>query len=184
MKDRVVLKTQNTFFNKLSIILVFIILIHNIEEGLTMKVWANKYIPLLPLNIQKVLPYQLTSNFGTQIIISLFLVTLIMLLFVIFFIKSQNILARHALMLIAVIMLINVFQHVFVTIYFQNYSPGVVTAVFLNLPFFSYFLYKSYTSGYVTKSLLLRLFPLAIFVTTLGLILTWKISAIVTEVLR
>jgi hypothetical protein len=42
-------------------------------------------------------------------------------------------------------MLLNVFWHVGVAIYFRAYAPGVVTAIAINLPVMTYLLHRAIT---------------------------------------
>jgi hypothetical protein len=70
-------------------------------------------------------------------------------------------------------MLINVFvPHVPATLFFGQYTPGVVTAVFINLPLMSLLLYKAVRNDWVSGARAVRyavLVPLAVAGSILGL---------------
>ena len=101
--------------------------IHNFEEALTMSKWLGineaklPYIKFIPLSImQQSLP------------IALIFATL--LLFLISILVNYKKWDNKIFAIVLGICLVNAIGHVLITIVFGGYSPGVITAIIINLP--------------------------------------------------
>jgi hypothetical protein len=70
-------------------------------------------------------------------------------------------------------MLLNVFvPHILATLFFRQYTPGVLTAVFINLPVMSILLYKAVDERWVSGARAVRyavLVPMVVAGAILGL---------------
>lgn len=101
--------------------------IHNLEEALFVKSWLLSHNSNIPL-LNKIA----TDNAIRSFPVALIIVTVLILLFAILAIwkKWDN---RFLLILLG-IFLINAVQHIVASLYLLSYTPGVITALFLNLP--------------------------------------------------
>ena len=101
--------------------------IHNLEEALTMSKWVESNETKLPITeyiqlatIQQIFP------------IALIIATL--LLFVIPILAIYKKWDHRFFGIVLGVCLVNAIQHILTTIVFGDYSPGVITAVLINLP--------------------------------------------------
>ena len=101
--------------------------IHNLEEGLTMSKWYTSNETKLPI----------TENIQISTIQQIFPIALIiatLLLFVIPIFAVCKKWDNRILGIVLGIFLVNALQHILITIVFWDYSPGVITALIINLP--------------------------------------------------
>ena len=101
--------------------------IHNLEEAITMSKWYELNVTKLPMpefiqisTVQQIFPIALII--GTLL---LFLIPILAIH------KKWDI---RILGIVLGIYLVNAIQHILVTIAFGGYSPGVITAILINLP--------------------------------------------------
>jgi len=101
--------------------------IHNLEEALTMSKWYESNETKLPIT-----EYIQISTIQQIFPIALIIATLLLFLIPIpaIYKKWDN----RFLGIVLGIFLINAIQHILVTIVFWAYSPGVITALIINLP--------------------------------------------------
>ena len=101
--------------------------IHNLEEALTMSNWLGINATILPYT--KFIP---VSTLRQGLPIALIIATL--LLFLIPFLAIYKKWDNRIFGIILGMCLINAIGHIFITIVFRGYSPGVITALLINLP--------------------------------------------------
>jgi hypothetical protein len=117
-------------------LLPIVYLVHNIEEGLTMVGWLGDHSSALPELFGKLLPERFWEKF--DIIRSLALVIAVLLPLVLAFLHRYKEKYKFILLLFVLagwFTFINGVQHVIFTLVLQTYTPGIVTALFINLPF-------------------------------------------------
>ena len=101
--------------------------IHNLEEALTMSKWYVSNETKLPIT-----EYITISTVQHIFPIALIIATLLLLLIPILAIYKKW--DNRILGIVLGIFLVNAIQHILVTIVFWGYSPGVITALIINLP--------------------------------------------------
>ena len=101
--------------------------IHNLEEALTMSKWYVSNETKLPIT-----EYITISTVQHIFPIALVIATLLLLLIPILAIYKKW--DNRILGIVLGIFLVNAIQHILVTIVFLGYSPGVITALIINLP--------------------------------------------------
>jgi len=104
--------------------------IHNLEEALTMSKWYESIATRFPLA-------QITEHIQIETIQQLFPIALIiatLLLFVVPVLAVYKKWDNRFLGIVLGIYLVNAIQHILTTIVFRGYSPGVITALLINLP--------------------------------------------------
>ena len=141
-------------FTQLLWLVPILFAIHNFEEAPFMASWIQK-LPNSPIK-------PVTSP---QFTIAVTLLTI--LGFVITFLGANSTPGSVGFLLILeiqAIMLVNaVVPHITATIRFRMYSPGVITAVFLNIPFSITLFYRATNEGFLTTNQLILLFVIAPF---------------------
>jgi hypothetical protein len=101
--------------------------IHNLEEAVTMSKWYAANATRLPI------PASIQVSTMQQIFpIALIIATL--LLFIIPILAIYKKWDHRILGIVLGIFLVNAVQHILATIIFLGYSPGVITALIINLP--------------------------------------------------
>ena len=100
--------------------------IHNLEEALTMSKWLGLNEANIPMKFIPISTIQESFPIGLIIVsLLLFLIPIIAI-----YKKWDNRILAVALG----IFLINAIQHILISIVFMGYSPGVITALLINLP--------------------------------------------------
>jgi hypothetical protein len=105
------------------------VLIHNIEEALTLPRYAPTVLALVPESIRPSIP-SLDYMYVALVVVTAIPVGLA------FVVRrgASIIWATYGLLLVAAVMLVNVVWHLSAATLLRGYSPGVVTAVAINLP--------------------------------------------------
>ena len=101
--------------------------IHNLEEALTVSKWYESNASRLPIT-----EYIQISTIQQIFPIALIIATLLLFLIPILAIYKKW--DNRLLGIVLGIFLVNAIQHILTTIVFGGYSPGVVTAIIINLP--------------------------------------------------
>jgi len=149
------------------------LLLHNAEEAWTFAAYRQPSEDLLREFMPARVPAHLPSvaQFRTALVVA----TLVP--FVLTFIATRapaTALKNYLVAMLAAILLVNVFlPHLPAAIAMGGYSPGVVTAVLLNLPACAYFLFRSLREKRISRKGLAALFVAAIVALVLGLPLVW-----------
>lgn len=141
------------FARLLWLVPVFLTL-HNLEEAPLMEAWSRR----LPL---KILPPVSTRQFVAAVTF----LTLVAFLATYLGVVVLGSLTGYLLVLeIQTILLVNAFiPHIATTIRFQMYSPGVVTAVLINIPFSMYLFHRALSENILTWSQIWFLMAVAPF---------------------
>lgn len=126
--------------------LPIIFAIHNIEEILFINKSVDMInsIPLLSNLYQR-------STYTLAIILLTLLVTIIML----FEYQKHTKVTFHISLFCFCLLLVNGFSHVIQFIVFQQYIPGLVSAIILFIPYIIYYLYVLIRTGRLTKGMLI-----------------------------
>jgi len=101
--------------------------IHNLEEFLTMSKWLGLNESWLPVT-----KFIQVSTLQQSFPIGIIIVTL--LLFIIPILAICKNWDNRVLGIVSGIFLVNAIEHILATIIFLDYSPGVITALIINLP--------------------------------------------------
>jgi hypothetical protein len=162
--------------------LVFVFLaLHNLEEGLTMRL----YFPRINELLREVAPPTLLSAMPTlaQFYAALVGATLIPLLLVVFATSGKP--SQFKSYLVAVVqaqVCLNVLvPHVPAAVMFGGYAPGLATAVLLNLPFSIYFFRRSLSESRITLRGLLIMLLVALPLLLLSVRLLYAFGASVAS---
>ena len=78
--------------------------------------------------------------------------------------RPQSRAARWTLLLLQAVLLLNVFAHLGSAALLRGYSPGLATALLLNLPLSLYVFHRALREEWVSRSALLALVPAALVV--------------------
>ena len=136
------MSTPNTTCHWIYLIIAWSI--HNLEEALTMSRWYESNEAKLPT-----IGYIQVSTIQQIFPIALTIATLLLFLIPIWAIyKKWDI---RILGIVLGIFLVNAIQHVLTTIVFGGYSPGVITALILNLPL-SVFMIRQLFKNHLLKN--------------------------------
>lgn len=157
-----VLEGELTFKQSMWLVPVFLAL-HNAEEALTMPRWVIQNLPL----IRKSFPVIAQIRFSqAQLSVSLVIATILPLLITIICAGGRPKSMRlFFLFLLQMVVAINVFvPHLLASAWLHLYNPGLVTAVFLNLPYSFYLFRKARREHYLGGSAIARIFLLALIV--------------------
>lgn len=122
--------------------------LHNLEEWLALQTFLPRLMQEAP-GFARHLPN--VRQYG----VALMIVTMIPLVFAI-------LRQRFLLVVAQTVVAINVATHVVSAIVFRGYTPGVLTAVCLNLPFSIYFFRALRADGQVPAARMRRVIPIAL----------------------
>jgi hypothetical protein len=158
--------------------LVFAFLaLHNLEEGLTMRA----YLPRISVLFSEHAPASLVSALPTpaEFYAALVGATLIPLLLIAFATNGRPTQFKSYLVaLVQALVCLNVFvPHVPAAFALGGYAPGLVTAVFINLPFSVYFFRRSLGESRVTRRGLLIMLFIALPLMLLSIRLLYALGA-------
>lgn len=134
-----------------------VLAVHNCEEALTMPSWVPENLS----SIRGMIPFHFTVYFSSkQLLISLFLATVIPFLIVFFCADGEKGSAKlDLLFILQLIIFLNIFiPHIAVSVIVLRYNPGVITAIALNLPFSFYFFRRALIEGYLVWKKMKTLF--------------------------
>jgi hypothetical protein len=154
-------------FDRLLWLVPFFFMIHNMEEAPFMESWSKR----LPLKVHPIIP---TKQF--VIAVTFLTMTGFILTFLAVGIWEQP--AGYLLILgIQMVLAFNAFvPHIFTTIRFRLYSPGVVSALVITLPFSFYLFRRALTEDLLTWTQFWILLGLAPFVMVISALLSLKIG--------
>ena len=145
-------------FDTLLWLVPFLFMLHNMEEAPLMEEWSRQ----LPLKIRLI-------ESRRQVVIAVTLLTLISFLLTYLGLKVMT---KHAgqmlIFSMQMTMGLNVFfPHLLLAVRFRRYNPGLVTALFLTLPFSIYLFQRALNENLLTPNelwILLGLSPLIMIV--------------------
>jgi len=127
--------------------------IHNLEEAVVMPAFIEQRNAGLPVAWRGIIP---PINYK-QFLIALFILTVIPYLIALLW--PGRAWAVYLLVGLQVVMLINVLAHVLMALFFRGYTPGLVTALLINLPFSLYLLRRALYERWVSKRAVVWMFP-------------------------
>lgn len=136
------------------------LIIHNLEEALTMERWFQNdwtVIPRTPYLLEFFLPVSKAQFWLATLLIDVSVLGLVIIYHVI---PSRRGLF-YLLLGIQSILFLNVFNHLFMVFLFLQYQPGTITSIVLNIPFSIYILFKALRENKVNKPILLVIFALS-----------------------
>ncbi len=135
-----------------------LLVIHNIEEYLTMPTFISRHGQDLPAFIGNSLAIS-----SEQFSIALMIVTLLAFLFTFLgSIGEANGICIFLAITTQAVLLINAVQHIVASIWLRNYIPGVLSSIVLYLPLLSYSILRALKEGYVSKKMIIYSFILGL----------------------
>jgi hypothetical protein len=167
-------------YNLLLLLLPIIYFFHNLEEWIVFRIKALIIIPLIPNNIRTILPKSeegLILVFGIAILFA----TIIPIILSAFLWGKFTSFKAKLLMIIAFVTLINTFSHITSSIVLGFISPGLITGIFLCIPYaFGIVFFITNSSTISPKQFfLLGLTSIAVFI--FGILLLWLLAIIITS---
>ena len=157
------------------LVLLFLVL-HNLEEAVTLKIYLPKINALLDGSV----PASLLASRPTltQFYIALAGATIFPLLIVAIATTGQPTRTKDYLVaILQALLLVNVFApHVPAAIALGGYAPGVLTAVLLNLPFSVYFFRRSLRESRITRKGIIITMAIALPVLLLSVRLLYALA--------
>ncbi len=133
---------NNTPLTKLFWLSPLLFALHNIEETLFIEKWPKGVGTFVHESVT-------TLQFGIAVG---FLTLLVLVLTIMFTNSEKDKIGAYILTCVVLSFLINaIFPHVLATVYFGSYTPGVVTSVFIYIPFSIYMLYRILKERYLTS---------------------------------
>ena len=117
-------------------LLPVVFIIHNLEEGITMQQWLGGHSSSIPNILNIHFPAWFWSHFGQIRTTALITATIIpsLAILLIPFLKTHKF-SAYLLCITAWFIIINAFQHIILTLFLRIYTPGVVTAIIITLPY-------------------------------------------------
>jgi len=151
-------------FDRLLWLVPILFMFHNMEEAPFMERWSKR----LPLK----LPVSYTTR---QFVVTVILLTLFGFLFTYYSVEYLHNQVGYILMLeFQMILFFNAFiPHIGATVRFRMYSPGVVTATLITIPFSLYLFQRALTESIISWNrvwILLAFAPFLMLAFTLGFI--------------
>ena len=149
---------------------------HNLEEGLTMSKWyesnaskvpITEYVPLS--TIQQIFP------------IALIIATLLLFLIPILAIYKKW--DNRLLGIVLGIFLVNAIQHILTTIVFWAYSPGVITAVIINLPLSVFMIRQLFKNNLLKNFSWLHIFVYGVIGFFIAIAAVWGLTIAISGLL-
>ncbi|MDQ3998430.1 MAG: HXXEE domain-containing protein [Gemmatimonadota bacterium] len=107
------------------------VLVHNVEEALTVGRYTPAVLALVPDAVRRLMP---SSQYIYVIYVALVVATAIPIAFALVARRDRRSWATYGLLLVAAVMLVNAVWHSVAAVLLGGYAPGVVTAVAINLP--------------------------------------------------
>ena len=128
---------NQTSYRKVIWLLAISETLHNLEEAVWMPGWS-----------ETAGMWQLKVG-ATEFRIAVILITLLIYGVVLYFSKNNNELSKFLMGGALIMILFNVFvPHLLATIFMQNYAPGVISGVLLNVPVILYLTLRGLKEGY------------------------------------
>ena len=142
------------------------ITIHNLEEALFMPAFLQTRNSSIPGFLRSLLP-PITYR---QFLIALLIVTAIPYLIAwLASLERERSRGISLLLGLQVVMLFNVLAHALMAAAMGGYAPGVITALLINLPFSVYLLRRAVKEKWVSRRVMVLLFPIGLIIHALGL---------------
>ena len=160
-------------FSKLLRLGIVVVALHNLEEALTMPAWIERELPALLARTG----WPVTPPSRSDLYAGLVMVTIVPA--VILAAASREAAGRWALragLLIAGVFFWNAFvPHLTSAIYLRAYTPGVLTAALLTLPWAVAVFRKAIQAGKATTAEAAAVLAVAAVVYPLGMLALWRV---------
>jgi hypothetical protein len=160
-------------------LLPLVYLIHNLEEGITMNNFLIENPSTFTVLFKPWISTWFWQNFGSIRTMALIIATILPISVIpAFRLMSQR--KNFALFLLFVgwVTLLNATQHIGQTLIFRTYTPGVVSALFLNLPVGFLFISHLYKEQIWLKERKSRWFILSLLVYIPVILFIWALAAL------
>ena len=151
--------------------------VHNLEEALTMPKWLGINATQLPYT--KFIP---VSTLQQGLPIALIIATLLLILIPVLAIYKKW---DHRIFGIVLVMcLINALGHLLITIVFWGYSPGVITALIINLPLSIFIIRQLFKYNLLKNFSWFHIFVYGAIGLILSAWLVWVLSLLINYAIR
>ncbi|AOZ94115.1 HXXEE domain-containing protein [Paenibacillus crassostreae] len=147
-----------------------VFMIHDLEEIIFVESWMkknfpriNRFIPMIARKLVKNMSEVKSSQFAVAVFVEF-----IVFIPITYWAVEQN----HYVLFVGcnALMLVHVFTHVAQSLVVKSYTPGVVTALIMILPYSGYLFYRMINEDLVTLQEVLRYAPTGLFVLPLVLL--------------
>jgi hypothetical protein len=136
-------------FRALTFVGAVVVALHNTEEAVAMPTWLATRGPGLAARVG--IPQEAIPTID-HLYMALVLVTVIpSLVFLAGGVRPTNPLALYGCVAVSAILFLNALSHMLLASLLWSYTPGVVTAVAVNLPYTTTFLRRSLAEGYAVQ---------------------------------
>lgn len=142
---------------------IIIFMLHNLEEVITIEKWFKTTYPLvqnrIPSFIQKELKnYKDITSVQFSIVIFVFSIFVSVLVLI-------AVITQHYYLFLGVnfFYALNIFTHPLQSLYLRCYTPGVLSSLFLIIPYYSLFFYRYYNTDMLTNSSILGAMAVMVF---------------------
>lgn len=136
-------------FRALTLFGIVVVALHDAEEAVTMPSWLATRVPGLASRLG--LPQEVIPTMD-HLYVALAIVTVIpALVFLAGGVRPTNFLALYGCVAVNAILLLNALSHMLLAALLWSYTPGVVTAAAVNLPYTATFFRRSLAEGYAVQ---------------------------------
>lgn len=140
-------------------LVVPLLVLHNLEEGLTIGRFLGANAAALQAKFTVALPTPHQFFVALAVVTALPLAALL-----VWRLRNGRFPLLEVLLALQAVMLLNVAAHVAQALLTRGYVPGLATAVLLNLPFSLYLFHRAFWERWVSRKLLATLVPIALVV--------------------
>jgi len=137
----------------------FLFAVHNLEEGVLMRRYLARARAVMPARLKRIIGVTTYRQFAALLV---FITAVVFLIAASSDLSEPGSAAGYALIAVQATMLLNVASHIGAAIVLRGYSPGLVTAILVNLPFSLWLMSVAWQEHWYSASALLWLAPLAL----------------------
>jgi hypothetical protein len=146
--------------------------IHNLEEVLTMSKWYESNVTKLPI----------TKYIQISTIQQIFPVALIIATLLLFLIPILAIYRKWDNRILGIVLgacLVNAIQHILTTIVSWGYSPGVITALIINLPLSIFMIRQLFKNNLLKNFSWFHIFVYGVILLIIALSAVWSLTMLI-----
>jgi hypothetical protein len=159
-----------------------VVAMHNIEESMTMQSWILKHSNSVPSQIKAYLPDFNMVSFADSLNFSLLIATIIPFLIVYLANKFvKNIFIQYLVIITGFVVILNSFQHMASGLYFTSYVPGLISSMFITLPFTFWLVQDGLNTYQINRTGRIILFLISILIYIPILLGIWNISTSIVK---
>lgn len=156
------------------ILFLIIFMLHNLEEIITVEKWLQDTFPRVHQRIPAMIQKELTKKQMTtrQFAVVVFILSIFGSCLLVIGEWTQK---NYFFLGIALFFAINIVSHPLQSLFLRSYTPGVITSIFLIIPYYSMFFYEMYQHEVFSATSIVGIIMVIIFL-LLAFILSHKLS--------